>query len=92
MGDNEWGDLVARAPVAFWCAKAIVTRPVVPEIRDCQGCGLPAGRDRVDPQTAALAVTFKTHLALERPRPRESLQRRRSAAPAPKRQASRGFE
>lgn len=77
-GDNERGDFVARAPAAFWCANGHVTRPsfavsaVVPEIWDRQDCGLPAGRDRDNPPTAALVVPFKTHLAYVRKRRREA--------------------
>jgi len=71
MGETERGDVAPRAPVSYWCARGHET-PLVfaaslglqaPERWDCQRCGLPAGRDPLDPPPPPRHDPYKTHLA-----------------------------
>lgn len=74
MGESERGQAAERIAASFWCASGHETRTFfaataqVPELWDCQGCGLPAGPDPADPPVAAAVAPYKTHLAYVRER------------------------
>lgn len=69
MGEAERGARAASVAVMFWCGSGHPTlmnfsaSAEVPDVWDCRGCGLPAGRDADNPPAATVAAPFKTHLA-----------------------------
>lgn len=71
MGEAERGEFAPRVVISFWCAQGHETRPSfstevdteIPEMWDCQRCGLPAGTDKDNPPMAPKNEPYKTHLA-----------------------------
>ena len=78
MGEAERGETAPRRRISFFCANGHETRPTFaldaaePETWECPRCGLPAGRDRLNPPAAPRTEPYKTHLAYVRERRSDS--------------------
>lgn len=64
------GEAAPRVQISYWCANGHHTEPSfaldedieVPEFWDCKRCGLPAGRDPLNPPEPPRNTPYKTHL------------------------------
>ncbi len=78
MGEAERGESAPRRRIPFFCANGHETRPAFaadaaePEDWECPSCGLPAGRDRLNPPEPPHNEPYKTHLAYVRERRSDS--------------------
>ncbi|MFT8395207.1 RNA polymerase-binding protein RbpA [Propionibacterium sp.] len=68
-GEAVRGEAEPRTQVSYYCAHGHATRvsfadsAPIPDQWDCMKCGLPAGRDRLNPPPPPKIQPYKTHLA-----------------------------
>ena len=78
MGEAERGEAAPRQFVTYFCINTHTTElqfaieADVPETWDCPRCGMPAGVDAENLQTAQKIAPYKTHLAYVKERRSET--------------------
>lgn len=72
MGERDRGFKADRVTLTYYCVNghsqtvsfaASVDSAEIPELLDCQSCGLPSGQDKANPPVVAKHEPYKTHLA-----------------------------
>ncbi len=78
MGEAERGESAPRQSVSYFCMNEHTTvlqfavEAEAPESWDCPRCGMPAGVDAENPQSAQKIAPYKTHLAYVKERRSDS--------------------